>query len=197
VCYLAGAASWRERENLQNLQQVFSVLKMSGSSQQVFQTVRRATLALSLWLVVGYAAFAQGPAPFQRLAGQWSGSGTIEFSDGRREPIKCRAGYDVLEDRSQLQFSIRCASQSYNFDLRGSATYSGGTVTGVWSEATNNTGGRMTGTAKGDRFQVQAQGPGYSAQFTLLTRGNRQSVTIRSSDPTSKVQGASIHLRRR
>jgi hypothetical protein len=170
---------------------------MSRSSQYVFQAVRTVALALSLWLAFEYAALAQGPAPFERLAGQWTGSGTIAFSDGRREPIKCRAGYDVLEDRSQLQFSIRCASQSYNFDLRGSATYSGGTVTGAWSEATNNTGGRMTGTAKGDRFQVKAQGPGYSAQFTLLTRGNRQTVTIRSSDPTSKVQGASMHLRRR
>jgi len=157
-------------------------------------------LALSVWLALGYSAFAQsaGPAPFQRLAGQWSGSGTIEFSDNRREPIRCRAGYDVLGDRSQLQFDIRCASQSYNFDLRGSATYSsGGTVTGAWTEATNNTGGRMTGTAKGSRFQVEAQGPGLSARFTLLTRGSSQSVTIRSTDPTSKVQGASIHLRRR
>lgn|SRR6185437_8498189 len=172
---------------------------MSSSSQHAIQTVRKAALALSVWLAFGYGAFAQGagPAPFQRLAGQWSGSGTIEFSDNRHEPIKCRAGYDVLGDLKQLQFDIRCASQSYNFDLRGSATYAGGRVTGTWSEATNNTGGSMSGTAQGSRFQVDAQGPAFSARFTLLTRGSSQSVTIRSSDPSSRVQGASIHLRRR
>ena len=36
--------------------------------------------------------------------------------------IKCRASYDVLEERNKLQLDIHCASESYSFDLRGSAT---------------------------------------------------------------------------
>ena len=75
---------------------------------------------------------AQGIAPFSRLAGQWSGSGTIELSNGRREPIRCRASY-VLGGQRELQLNIRCASEGYNFDLRASATYSAGSVSGMWS----------------------------------------------------------------
>ena len=71
--------------------------------------------ALALLLFVG-AVHAQSATPFGALAGQWSGAGTIELSSGR-EPIKCRAAYDVLEDLKNLQLNIR-APAGYNFDLR-------------------------------------------------------------------------------
>ena len=77
---------------------------------------------------------APSAGPLDPLAGSWSGSGTIDLSNGRHELIKCRASYDVLEEQSKLQLNIRCASDSYNFDLRGSATYSAGAITGTWSE---------------------------------------------------------------
>ena len=60
-------------------------------------------------------------SPFAELVGSWSGSGTIDLSNDRHEPIKCRASYDVLEDQKKLQLNIHCASESYNFDLRSSA----------------------------------------------------------------------------
>ena len=79
-------------------------------------------------------ASASSEGPFGQLAGSWSGSGNIDLSNGRQEPIKCRASYDVLEEQNKLQLNIHCASDSYNFDLRGSATYGAGTITGTWSE---------------------------------------------------------------
>lgn len=150
---------------------------------------------LPVLLVAGGVALAQGAAPFTRLAGQWSGSGTIDLADGKREPIKCRAAYDVPKGEN-LQLDIRCASDSYNFELRASANYSGGTISGVWSEATRNAAGTLSGKADGDRFEVQANGQAFTAGLTLVTRGDSQAVSIKAQDPQASVKGASITLKR-
>jgi hypothetical protein len=54
----------------------------------------------------------------------------------------------------------------------------------------------IAGKAEGDRISVLANSQSFSANLTLITRGGRQSVAIKSTDPTSKVVGASINLRR-
>lgn len=157
-------------------------------------TTRMLGLVLAFWLLAYGSGHAQ--APFGKLAGQWSGKGTIELSNGTHEPIRCRAAYDVLQEQSKLQLNIRCASESYGFDLRASATYAAGAITGSWSEGTRNAAGTISGRADGDRFQVVARGPSFTATLTLVTRGNRQSVTIQSQDEQTRVKGASIALQR-
>ena len=169
---------------------------MAMRSVSATGTTRMMGLVLALWLSAYGGGHAQGLAPFQKLAGQWSGNGTIELSNGTHEPIRCRAAYDVLEQQSNLQLNIRCASESYGFDLRASATYAAGAITGTWSEATRNAAGTISGKADGDRFQVVAKGPAFTASLTLVTRGNRQSVTIQSQDEKTRVKGASIALQR-
>ncbi|HVV60657.1 MAG TPA: hypothetical protein VHD14_02760 [Pseudolabrys sp.] len=154
-------------------------------------------LALSLFAFGGTQNAARAAGPFQNLAGQWSGNGTIELTKGQREPIRCRANYDVLSEQRSLQLNIRCASASYNFDLLGSANYAAGAVNGTWSESTRNAAGTLAGEARGERIQVQAKGVSFSASLTLLTHGDRQSVIIKSQQPDASVMGATINLRRR
>jgi hypothetical protein len=167
-------------------------------------TLRALTSALVLIFFVGYAG-AQSRAtvgsapsenPFAQLAGGWSGAGTIDLANGRNEPIKCRASYDVLETQSKLQLNLHCASQSYNFDLRASATYSGDAITGTWSEATRNAAGTLSGKVEGAGFRVVAKGQTFGADLNLVTQGNKQSVTIRSQDEKAEVRGATITLQR-
>lgn len=166
---------------------------------------RGAILAMAILFSAGGESNAQRAAtqgsapsegPFAQLAGSWSGSGTIDLSKGKHEPIKCRASYDVLEDQNKLQLNIRCASDSYNFDLRGSATYAGGVITGNWSESTRNAAGTLSGKVEGVGFQVLAKGPSFTASMNLVTHGDEQSVTIRSQDAQAEVQGATITLQR-
>ena len=95
---------------------------MSVASLWTMTVLRKASLALAFTLSVIATGYAQSIAPFDRLAGQWSGSGTIELSNGTHESIRCRAAYDALHDQRKLQLNIRCASESFNFDLRASAT---------------------------------------------------------------------------
>ena len=159
-------------------------------------STRMMGLVLALWLSAYGDGHAQSLAPFQKLVGQWSGNGTIELSNGTHEEIRCRAAYDVLEQQNNLQLNIRCASESYGFDLRASATYAAGAITGTWSEASRNASGTISGKADGDRFQVVARGPAFTATLTVVTRGNRQSVTIQSQDDKTRVKGASIALQR-
>jgi hypothetical protein len=130
------------------------------------------------------------------LAGQWAGSGIIELTDGRREPIRCRAAYDVLGDQRHLQLNIRCASDSYNFDLRASAAYSAGLVSGTWSEATRLVSGTISGRADSDHINVVARASSFSASLTLATHGARQSVVIRAHNADAGIKGVSMNLRR-
>lgn len=155
-----------------------------------------AALSLSLLVCIADSSHAQSIAPFNRLAGQWSGSGTIELTSGKREPIRCRAAYDVLGGQRQLQLNIRCASDSYNFDLRASATYSAGSVSGTWSESTRLVAGTIAGRAEGDHIHVVAKAASFSASLSLVTHGARQSVVIRAQSTDAGIKGVSMNLRR-
>jgi len=157
---------------------------------------RIAALSLLLAFCIADSARAQRIAPFKRLAGQWSGSGTIDLTDGKREPIKCRASYDVPADQRNLRLNIRCASDSYNFDLRASATYSAGSVSGTWSEATRLVAGSISGRADGDHINVVAKAASFSASLTLTTHGARQSVMIKAHSTEAGIKGVSMNLRR-
>jgi hypothetical protein len=157
--------------------------------------MKRSAFALVLIVAVPALAFAAA-SPFERLAGSWTGNGIIEMADGHREPLRCRAAYDVLRDGVSLELNIRCASESYNFDLRSSAKYDRGRITGVWSESTMNTGGQLSGRAEGDRIHVMANSQTFTAALTLVTNGQRQTVSIQSRLPDSKVKGASMTLSR-
>jgi hypothetical protein len=156
----------------------------------------RLACAALLWLSASSGAYSQGATPFGRLAGQWSGKGTIELSNGTREPIRCRAVYDVLDAQKKLQLSIRCASESYSFELLSSVTYAAGAVTGTWIETTRNMGGTISGKASGDNFHVTAVSPAFTAGLTLTTHGDRQSVVIQPEDAKASVKRAAFSLQR-
>ncbi len=156
----------------------------------------------STFLLVAFAAAlfaagsvgAQDRGPFAPLAGSWSGGGTVELANGTTEKLRCRASYDVLNGGRQLQLNIRCASDSYNFDLRSSVENDNGDISGTWSESTRNVAGLLNGKAAGRKIDVSVVGP-ISVSLSLTTSGNSQSVVIKSTQDSS-VRGANISLKR-
>ncbi len=132
-------------------------------------------------------------SPFSALIGTWSGSGVIKKSNGTSERIRCRSAYEPVAHAS-LQLRLRCASDSYNFDLTGTVTYDGGPISGVWSETSRSVNGTIQGRSSGNGRQVQAvaQSATFTASLALTTRGNRQSVVILS--PGTEVPEVSITL---
>jgi hypothetical protein len=151
-------------------------------------------LVLALLLSSYGSGHAQGV--FERMAGQWEGSGSLELSSGAREKIKCKASYVVQSDAKNLQLSILCAGDSYKINISSSATLAAGAVTGTWSESNSLAGGTISGKASGDHVQVLAQSSAFSATISLTTHGNQQSVSIKSQDPQSALKGASMNLKR-
>jgi hypothetical protein len=133
--------------------------------------------------------------PFADLAGSWSGSGTIGMSNGERERIRCRAAYAVGTGGDSLRQNLRCASDSYSFDLASDVTHSRGVIHGSWSEASRGIGGELSGTARGSDITARADGPGFAANLALSTRRDRQAVTIRATG--GDITEVSITLSRR
>ena len=125
------------------------------------------------------ASYAQ-TGPFSGLAGNWSGSGTITLDDGSNERIRCRATYAVGAGGNGLNQNLTCASDSYKFNLSSNVVAQGQALSGTWSEVTRNVSGNLEGRVGNGNFQVAASGPGFSANISLKTQGNKQSVVIKS-----------------
>jgi hypothetical protein len=134
-------------------------------------------------------------SPFRAMAGSWSGGGVLSTADGQQERLRCRASYDVAGSGEQLRLNLRCASASYNFDLASQVQYSGGAISGDWTEASRNASGTIEGRAIGDRVEAAARGQSFSANLSLTTRGNRQTVSIRPAG--TDVRDVALLLERR
>jgi hypothetical protein len=143
-------------------------------------------------LAFGSASHAQS-GPFAGMAGVWSGGGTVTLDDGSTERIRCRATYAVGAGGNGLNQSLTCASDSYRFNLSSNVRAAGGSLSGTWSEASRGINGALEGRGANGNFQVVASAPGFNANITLRTSGNRQSVVIRSD---GQFRGASISLSR-
>lgn len=162
---------------------------MSGSN-----ITRACVLAASLSLP-GCAAVAAPATPFLAMAGTWSGGGVLSTTDGQQEQLRCRAAYDVTAGGEQLRLNLKCASQSYNFDLASDVEYRGDAITGSWSEASRNASGTLSGRAAGDHVEAAARGNNFSAHLSLTTRGGRQTVSIQPEG--TNVSAVSLALSRR
>jgi hypothetical protein len=148
-------------------------------------------------VAVASAGVAQAaPGPFASLAGAWAGNGTLTMANGATESLRCRANYDVSGGGAGLKISLRCASQSYNFDLGGNVTYQAGRISGTWSETSRNVSGSISGSATANQVDAAATSQGMSANLSLKTNGNRQTVSIRSTG-AADIAGVSLDLSRR
>jgi hypothetical protein len=134
---------------------------------------------------------AQSAGPFAGMAGRWAGGGTVSLDDGSTERIRCRASYAV--EGPSMNLSLLCASDAYRFNLEGSVVDEGGRISGNWSESTRNVSGTLQGRGGNGSFEVLASGPGFNANISLATRGNRQSIIMRAD---SQFRGATITLSR-
>jgi len=119
----------------------------------------------------------------------------VSLANGEQQPLRCRAAYDVAGRGDALSLNLRCASDSYNFDLTGNVEERNGAISGQWSEATRNASGTIEGRAAGDHIEAAARGQNFSANLSLTTRGNRQSVSIQPSG--TEVRNVSLTLARR
>jgi hypothetical protein len=133
--------------------------------------------------------------PFAHFTGNWTGTGKITVQNGSSERIRCRGTYRAGETGGNLGLVLTCASDSYKFELQSDITYDGGSISGSWNEKSRQIYGQLSGRATPNSIQATAQTVGFTAQISIATRGNSQSVSIRS--PGSEISEVSIALARR
>ena len=140
-------------------------------------------------------AHAQAGGTFAGLAGNWAGTGTILVADGSSERIRCRGTYTVGAGGSTLQQTLRCASDSYKFELSTDIHSSdGGNVSGLWSETTRNLNGTLEGRGSNGEFDVLVSANGFAAELNLKVSGARQTIAISSKN--TDLRGLNISLTR-
>jgi hypothetical protein len=143
-------------------------------------------------LVLSSPSQAQRSGPFAHFNGSWAGGGTLTLSSGVRERIRCRASYAVDGGGTNLRLDLRCASDSYRFELTASATHSGDEISGTWSETSRGAGGTLSGQASGSRINIRATGQTFSALLSMSTTPGKQQISIQS--PGSELSSISISL---
>jgi hypothetical protein len=153
------------------------------------QTIKAS--AIVAVLVLSTSAGHAQTRPFAGFDGAWSGNGTISLSDGSTERLRCRADYKVDSTGLGLKQTLRCASDSYKFDLSSDVTSQGDRVSGSWTETSRNIFGSLQGTAGSGKIDVLVEAPGFSASLTLRANGNKQSVQIISK---GDIRGVSITM---
>jgi len=131
------------------------------------------------------AASAQSASPFAGFAGNWRGSGEVIGADGNREPIRCRATYEISENGGALTQTLLCASASYRVDVNSYVVADGQNAQGYWREATRQVQGHVTGHIANGQFEGTVTGSTFTAQLSLRATGSKQTVDI-------KPQGANV-----
>jgi len=165
------------------------MMKLFGSSLHG-QAIKAAGIGAALMLSVS-AGLAQSGGPFAGFEGQWTGTGTVNLSDGQTEHIRCKAEYKVNPNGMSLKQKLDCASDSYKFDLTSDVTSNGDRISGNWAEKSRNIFGNLQGTAGGGQIEVFVEANGFAANLTLRTNGTKQTVQISSK---GEIRGVNITM---
>jgi hypothetical protein len=137
---------------------------------------------LTTFLICGLASATDAKAqtgPFSAYAGSWTGAGVITVSNGGSERIRCRARYSVLQSDTDLNQELRCASDSYHFELKSVLLADPeGRIRGTWEETTRRANGSVSGQLAGGVVTGHVEGTGFTADMTVTLRGDRQSLRL-------------------
>jgi len=129
--------------------------------------------------------------PLTHFAGNYSGTGKIVVKDGASERIRCRS--TNASASNGLTLNLRCASDSYKFELASDISYEGGgKISGSWNETSRGVVGSLTGKATATNISATAQAIGFTADMSIRASGNSLAVSIRS--PGSEISEVSISM---
>jgi hypothetical protein len=170
------------------------------SKARTFLVFSRVALAAGLlassWAIAAPEVLAAGL--FTGLAGDWRGDGSIGWSSGETERIRCTATYEVGGDGNSLQQTLTCATDSTRLIVKSDIRYNpdAGAITGTWSEANYGITGRVTGRASSGTIKaiVASGDKRFTARVTVVTSGSNQTVTI--TPQGLEVTEVSVKLKR-
>jgi hypothetical protein len=151
-----------------------------------------AALAITANLLGFTQQSAQAADALAHFAGTWSGNGKITVQNGTSERIRCRSTNTAKGN--SLALSMRCASDSYKFDLASDIAAEGANISGSWNETSRGVVGSLSGKISGSNITATATSVGVTAALSIKTSGNALSISIRS--PGSEVSEVSVIMAR-
>jgi len=92
------------------------------------------------------------------------------MTNGAIERIRCKATYAVNATGNAVQQTLRCASDSYRFEISSNVISEGGSLSGSWAEATRGVSGNISGRASGAEIVANVAGAGFTARLDVWTR---------------------------
>lgn len=110
------------------------------------------------------------------LAGSWSGSGRIQYTDGSSESLRCTAYY--TGGGNELRMAIQCQSQSNSIHMRSRLRIDGARASGDWEERTFNANGSASGRVGGDSMSLSLSGGGFTGSMSVSFSKSQHSVSI-------------------
>jgi len=132
-------------------------------------------LGIAVASLIALAPALAADSAFGSLAGSWGGSGTVKYTDGSTEKMRCSARYS--DGASDMSLSIKCSSSAHNIDLSGRLHANGGRVSGDWSESNFGLSGSASGRASAGRLSISLGG-GVSGLMSVSYSGSHQEVAI-------------------
>lgn len=133
-------------------------------------------------------------SPFQGLNGLWGGNGVVTYASGTQERLRCRVQYVIVPEGDSISQALRCASDSYNFQINALYVHQNGNITGVWDEKYLEISGTLTGTASTGLISGNLHGPGFLADYEVSTNGNSQTVRIVAED--QEIREVAVEVRK-
>ena len=134
---------------------------------------------------------------FTKFVGNWIGNGKIFLSSGKQENIRCRGTFSPNEVVAGvgMKLELRCANETFNFELQSEINYNGTQVSGNWTERSRGLNGTISGSMKGDEINAVVESQTFTAMMDLINNGDKQQVRITS--PGSEMSDVLIGLIRK
>lgn len=119
---------------------------------------------------------------FSGFNGSWRGDGSIRWTSGETERIRCQGSYEVDRTGNRLEQHLICASDASMLNITSSIVYNpaAGVITGSWNERSHNVGGWVSGNARPMAIDALLQSSNKKLTFkvSVVTRGRQQDVSI-------------------
>ncbi len=110
------------------------------------------------------------------LLGAWSGGGSIRYTDGSGEAIRCTAYY--TGGGTELRMAIQCQSKTNPIHIRSRLRIDGTRASGDWEERTFNASGAASGQAGSGSMSLNLSGGGFSGSMAVSFSKSRHTVNI-------------------
>lgn len=136
-------------------------------SRMTTRNMTLAALALAgtvTWLGLDVPAQAAGN-PFEKLAGDWTGEGTVRTKSDPQKKVSCKVNYTVAG--SDLTQTLSCTGDDYEIEATLKLTDNGGKVKGSWNEVIYDAQGEVVGKAHDEVIRTVIRGDKFSGRMSL------------------------------